>query len=215
MKDFSYQLVQKTDSLYLQGFFWYNEGIFLLKMEPYITISTLNDFIFCPKSIYFHKLYGKYHAQIYKQKPQIVGTINHENIDHQKYSSAKRYIQGLEIFSEKYRLCGKIDIYDSQEKMLIERKTKIKKIYDGYKYQLWAQYFCMMEMGFEVEKLKIHSLEDNKNYFLDLPDKKEILEFEDLISQIRKFNIKNKNFVQNPEKCKNCIYAGLCDSDNS
>jgi len=184
-------------------------------MEPYITITTLNDFVFCPKSIYFHNLYGKYNVQIYKQMPQIVGTINHENIDTQKYSSAKRYIQGLEVFSEKYQLCGKIDVYDSEKKVLIERKTKIKKIYEGYKYQLWAQYFCMQEMGFEIKKLKFHSLQDNKNYFLDLPNKKDLEEFENIIFQVRSFDIRNKNFVQNSEKCQNCIYAELCDSDNS
>jgi len=184
-------------------------------MEPYLTITTLNDFVFCPKSIYFHHLYGKYHHQVYKQKPQIVGTINHENIDKQKYSSAKRYIQGLAVFSEKYKLCGKIDVYDSEKKVLIERKTKIKKIYDGYKYQLLAQYFCMQEMGFEIKKLKFHSLTDNKNYFLNIPKQNDLEVFENILFQIRNFNIENKNFVQNPEKCRNCIYAGLCDSDAS
>lgn len=181
-------------------------------MEPYLTITTLNDFIFCPKSIYFHALYGRYSHRVYKDQPQIIGTLNHENIDQQKYSSAKRYVQGLEIWSEKYRLCGKIDIYDSETKTLIERKTKIKKIYDGYKYQLYAQYFCLQEMGFEVEKLKWHSLQDNKNYFLDLPGEAEIKEFEALLDAIRSFDVSQKNFTQNPEKCKNCIYAPLCDT---
>ena len=180
-------------------------------MEPYITVTTLNDFIFCPRSIYFHKLYGKYENRIYKKEPQIKGTINHENIDKQQYSSAKRYIQGLEIYSEKYKLCGKIDIYDQKEKTLIERKTKIKKIYDGYKYQLWAQCFCLLEMGYEIKKLKFHSLEDNKNYELKIPNKEEIKEFEDIIFQIQNFDISDKNFSQNPEKCKNCIYSELCD----
>jgi len=177
-----------------------------------LTITSLNDFIFCPRSIYFHNLYGKYKASVYKKIPQIVGSINHENIDYQKYSSAKRYIQGLEIYSEKYRLCGKLDVYDLVEKTLIERKTRVKKIYDGYKYQLYAQYFCLLEMGYKVEKLKIHSLENNKNYWIKIPKNEELAKFEALISQVRNFDLHEiSNFSQNPEKCKNCIYAGLCD----
>lgn len=62
---------------------------------------------FCPKSIYFHHLYGNYENRTYKQKPQIVGTINHESIDQQKYSSLKKYLQGMPVFCEKYRLCSK------------------------------------------------------------------------------------------------------------
>ena len=31
-------------------------------MEDLIIISNLNDFIFCPASIYFHKLYGSHMA---------------------------------------------------------------------------------------------------------------------------------------------------------
>jgi CRISPR-associated protein Cas4 len=184
-------------------------------MEPYLIITELNDFIFCPRSIYFHKLYGKYSERIYKQKPQIVGTINHEKLEQKTYSTKKKDIQSLAIFSEKYRLCGKIDLYDSKTKTLIERKTKIKKIYDGYRYQLWAQYFCMQEMGYKIEKLVIRSLEDNKKYFIPLPSKNDILKFEELLQKIKNFDPHHQDFSQNSEKCQNCIYANLCDSDNS
>jgi CRISPR-associated protein Cas4 len=182
-------------------------------MEPYITITTLNDFVFCPKSIYFHGLYGKYSSRIYQQSPQIIGTINHENIDQQQYSSAKRYVQSLSVYSETYGLCGKIDLYDQQTKTLIERKTKIKTIYDGYKYQLWAQYFCLTEMGYEIEQIKIHSLADNQNYHLPIPSAADQAELVDIIAQIRAFDVTERNFLQNPEKCRHCIYADLCDSN--
>ena len=38
------------------------------------------------------------------------------------------------------------------------------------KYQLYAQYFCLREMGYEVEKLKLYSLDDNKVYEIPLPN---------------------------------------------
>lgn len=182
-------------------------------MEPYLIITQLNDFVFCPKSIYFHSLYGRYDDRVYKQTPQIVGTMNHESIDQKKYSSAKRYIQSLPVYSEAYRLCGKIDILDQDTQTLIERKTQIKTIYDGYKYQMWAQYLCLTEMGYPVKRLQMRSLVDNKVYELPVPQATEQKILLEHIQSIRAFDPADKNFVANPNKCQNCIYAHLCDSN--
>ncbi len=57
-------------------------------MESYITLSFLNDFIFCPRSIYFHQLYSNFTETVYKQQPQIKGTAAHQSIDEQNYSTA-------------------------------------------------------------------------------------------------------------------------------
>lgn len=181
-------------------------------MEPYIQISQLNDFIFCPKSIFFHKLYGKYSQSLYHEKPQTAGKLAHENIDKGQYSSLRRYKQCLELYSEKYNFCGKLDIYDMETHSIIERKNLIKKIYDGYVYQLHAQYFCLVEMGYEVEKLFLHSLQNNKRYPVDLPDKESTKRFEELVQSINRFDPGQKGFFQNPEKCRRCIYNELCDS---
>ena len=43
-------------------------------MEDLILISNLNDFIFCPVSIYFHKLYGNQDNLTYQSQYQINGT---------------------------------------------------------------------------------------------------------------------------------------------
>lgn len=179
-------------------------------MEPYIQISKINDFIFCPKSIYFHGLYENFSEKTYHQSPQVKGKIKHESVDYQKYSTAKRYLQGLEVYSEKYNLAGKIDIYDKDAKALIERKNKITKIYDGYRYQLYAQYFCMVEMGYEVESLFFYSMSDNKKYEIDLPRGEELIKFESVLEAIRNFDMLKNNFKQNPAKCEKCIYAELC-----
>ena len=115
-------------------------------MESYIRISTLNDFVFCPKSIYFHELYDRYDEKVFQDKVQHDGKLAHETIDEKRYSTAKKYIQSMSVYSEKYKLCGKIDIFNTETKNLVERKNKVEKIYDGYKYQLYAQYYCMLEM---------------------------------------------------------------------
>lgn len=179
-------------------------------MEQYIQISKINDFIFCPKSVFLHSIYEGFDESTYHDTPQIVGKINHENIDNGTYSTAKKFLQGLPVYSRQYNVMGKIDIYDSEKKYLIERKTKIKKIYDGYKYQLYAQYFSMKEMGYEIEKLFLHSLNDNKRYEIPLPDSKEINKFERVIRWMQKFDILYDQVEVSPAKCDNCIYRNLC-----
>lgn len=177
-------------------------------MESYIQISKINDFLYCPLSLYLHTIYENFDARGYHEAAQVAGKIVHQNIEKGLYSSAKRFIQGIDIYSEKYNIAGKIDIYDSQEKALIERKNKIQNIYPGYKLQLYAQYFCMQEMGYEVKKLFLHSLSDNKRYKIDIPDNKEITAFEEVIDEMRNFgpiDIKN-------HRCPHCqehIYSTL------
>ena len=95
-------------------------------MEEYIQISKINDFLYSPKSLYLHSVYESFDQDIYHEEPQKVGKLNHENIDQGKYSTAKKFLQGIPVYSEKYNIGGKIDIYDCEKKALIERKTKVK-----------------------------------------------------------------------------------------
>lgn len=181
-------------------------------MEETILISYLNDFIFCPVSIYFHKLYGAMDKTLYQSSFQIDGTNAHKAIDSKKYSTKKNVLQSINVYSEKYGFQGKIDVFDVNKGLLTERKNKIITIYDGYVFQIYAQYFGLTEMGYDVKKLRFHSLSDNKNYDVKLPkDDNEMLEkFENLIQEIRLFNM--ENFVQtNIKKCQKCIYEPSCD----
>lgn len=45
----------------------------------YIPISFLNDFIFCPRSIYFHQLYGRSNESIYHTTSQSEGKLAHKS----------------------------------------------------------------------------------------------------------------------------------------
>lgn len=185
--------------------------LFGKNMESYIQISKLNDFIFCPMSLYFHSFYENYDQKIYHEKPQTLGKICHENIEKRKYSTAKKYLQGLPVYSSKYNIMGKIDIYDSESKVLVERKYKVKKIYDGYKLQMWAQMICMEEMGYEVKKMFIHSLSDNKRYEIEKPCGREEFEFGKTIKNMENFDLLNFDKYANPNKCEKCIYSELCN----
>ncbi len=181
-------------------------------MEEIILISYLNDFIFCPVSIYFHKLYGNLDKTLYQNSPQINGTNAHKAIDNHNYSSRKNILQSINVYSEEFGIEGKIDVFDIENGILTERKNKVVKIYDGYVYQVYAQYYALVEMGYMVNKIRIHSIKDNKNYNIKLPyeDKETDLRFRNLIKEIHEFQI--ENFVQtNAAKCKNCIYEPSCD----
>ena len=181
-------------------------------MESYIPISFLNDFVFCPRSIYFHQLYSNRKQFTYQSKDQIEGKESHKSVDHQKYSTKKDILQGISIYSEKYNLCGKIDIFYKQEGLLVERKKIIRTIYDGYIYQLYAQYHCLSEMGHSVNKLSFYSMDTNKRYPVLLPEEDKQMQnnFENLIRNIQSYNL-NAPFHANPKKCIRCIYANLCD----
>ncbi|AQQ71624.1 CRISPR-associated protein Cas4 [Limihaloglobus sulfuriphilus] len=181
-------------------------------METYILISQLNDFIFCPKSIYFHQLYGGYSTRLYHDTPQIEGKAAHKAIDIAGYSTKKSILQGLEVYSQQYGVCGKIDLFDTELGLLTERKKHISTIYDGYVYQLYAQYWALIEMGHDVRKLRFYSSDTNRVYPIDLPADNPQMQtkFEMIIEDIRTCDIEEYRQT-NVKKCRNCIYEPLCD----
>ena len=93
-------------------------------MNETILITELNDFIFCPASIYFHKLYGNRDVMTYQNKAQINGTHAHKSIDNGTFSSEKKIMMAIDVYSEKYDLIGKIDMFDISIGLLRERKKK-------------------------------------------------------------------------------------------
>jgi len=103
-------------------------------MDSYIPISTLNDFIFCPYSIYLHNVYMDTDEGMYHATPQIRGRMAHETVDKKTACNRKDCMLSFPVFSEKYKLMGKIDVYRSDKKLLIERKYQLKQIFQGHIY---------------------------------------------------------------------------------
>ena len=183
-----------------------------MTMELYLKISNINDFIFCPLSIYYHQLYGDLKQELYYGQAQLDGKAAHATIDEKRYSTHKNILQGIDVYSDEYKLCGKIDIFDSDKGLLTERKNLIKKIYDGYIFQLYAQTLCLREMGYTVNALRFHSLTDNKIYPVSLPeaDKEMFDKFKDTIYSMQEFNPSTYK-PKFSDKCSNCIYSDFCD----
>lgn len=179
-------------------------------MEDYISISTLNDFIFCPYSIYLHNVYMETDEGLYHATPQTRGRIAHETIDNKKASNRVDDLQSLPVISEEYGLMGKIDIYKGKEHKLIERKYQLKRIYQGQIYQLWAQYLCMVEMGYDVESIAFYEISTNKMIPVTLPNQQQITEFRAFLDSFRNFDPSLPIRV-NINKCQHCIYCSICD----
>jgi CRISPR-associated protein Cas4 len=175
-----------------------------------VQISKINDFVFCPYSIYLHGIYESFDQKVYHDKPQTEGKINHENIEKGKYSSEKCLLQAMMTLSLEWGVIGKIDIFDTEKGELIERKTQIKKVYDGYRYQLYCQMLCLQEAGFIVNKLTIRSLKDNKRFRIELPNKEELNKLHWTLERMRSFNPSKIN-QKNLNKCVKCIYSNLCN----
>ena len=47
-------------------------------MENPLNASFINDFIFCPYSIFVHNMYEDVPKDIYQEEQQLLGTFNHE-----------------------------------------------------------------------------------------------------------------------------------------
>jgi CRISPR-associated protein Cas4 len=151
--------------------------------------------------------------ELYKQKSQISGEAAHGSISSKTYSTRKNLLQNIEVYSEKYNICGKIDIFDCNAGRLTERKREIKTIYDGYVFQVYAQCHALREMGYVVNEIIIHDMVHNRNYPVQLPEQNPDMQekFEKLIYDMNHFDIKNMGSEPNRLKCERCIYSQLCD----
>ena len=180
-------------------------------MESYLMITQMNDFVFCPRSIYFHDVYrANYAESVFHATPQVEGRAVHQTIDEGIYSSLKAVITGMSVYSERYQLLGCIDILDTASGLLTERKNAVSAVWPGFRYQLYAQYYALTEMGYSVSAMRLHSLKNNRLYPVSLPDDRDRMEFEHVLSDIRRFSLSDP-FTPNPNKCAHCIYRELCD----
>ncbi|MDO4526412.1 MAG: type V CRISPR-associated protein Cas4 [Bacteroidales bacterium] len=184
-------------------------------MNDYIPLSTLNDFIFCPYSIYLHSVYMEADEDVYKASPQTKGTIAHQGVDSKSGSTRKNEIMSLPVYCDELGISGKIDVYKQDKHLLIERKNNLKQIFRGQIYQLWGQYFCMKEMGYEVERLAFYEISTNKMIDIELPDETGKQELINFIKKFKSYNPDSTPIKINPNKCIHCIYCNLCDKTST
>ncbi len=184
-------------------------------METFLQITYLNDFVFCPYSIYLHQVFDNNVEDLYSANPQQKGKAEHYDIDVSEKVETERsrepnILKGIYVISTKLGVYGKIDTLYVLDKKLVESKYSITTLYQGYYYQLWSQYYALIEMGYEVEQLSFYSIKDCKEYPIALPNRENLKELRNHIRKIARFDFGSEIKV-NPTKCRHCIYASLCD----
>ena len=148
---------------------------------------------------------------LYKATPQLSGSDAHYATDNGSSSTRKGDVMALPVFSDELGITGIIDIYKGEQHLLIERKNNLKHIFRGQVYQLWAQYFCMVEMGYHIEKIAFYEISTNKMLYQALPTDKDKVELMAFINNFRNYSPDSTHFIINPNKCRHCIYCNLCD----
>ena len=184
-------------------------------MNDYIPLSMLNDFIFCPYSIYLHSMYMESDGDLYKATPQTKGTFAHQGVNEKKGSTRKSDIMSLPVYCDELGISGIIDIYKQDKHLLVERKNNLKHIFRGQIYQLWGQYFCLTEMGYEVEQLAFYEISTNKMISVELPGETGKQELCNFIEKFKNYAPDSCIIHINSNKCSHCIYSNLCDKTDT
>lgn len=180
-------------------------------MEELLPITNINDFLFCPRSLYYGNIFRRSLGKDgFQQVPQKIGLAAHQTLDEGTYSTRKDVLTGLMVYSESFGLIGRIDLFDTRKKTLMERKWFVSAVWEGYRMQLYAQCRALHELGYEVQALRLHSKKDNRTYEIALPEERDWNRLAEIIAQMRMFRLEDP-FVVNPKKCARCIYRGLCD----
>lgn len=182
-------------------------------METFLPITYLNDFVFCPYSVYLHQVFDNNAEDLYSANPQQRGKTAHNDIDVfalDEPIQEKHILKGIYVLSNKLGVYGKIDTLYVEEKRLVESKYEIKMLYRGYYYQLWCHYYALTEMGYSIETIQFYSIKDQRTFEVGIPTEKDFHELKNHIRKIAWFDFEAEINI-NPEKCKHCIYASLCD----
>ena len=180
-------------------------------MEELLPITNVNDFLFCPRSLYYGNIFRRSLGKdAFQQTSQKTGLAAHRTIDESSYSTRKDVVTGRMVYCETFGLLGRIDVYDARTKTLTERKWSVSAVWEGYRMQLYAQMRALEEMGLSVLSLKLHSKKDNRTYDVPLPSEADWKRLEDILAEMRAFSLETP-FEPNPRKCAGCIYRELCD----
>lgn len=120
-------------------------------METPLNITALNDFIFCPISLYFHNMYDGVDRNLFQDIYQLNGTKAHEAVDEGKYSTSAAVLQGLEVYCDRYNLIGKIDIFNKKTGLLVSYDISNNKLRTRFAKDLMKFGFRLQYSLFQIE----------------------------------------------------------------
>lgn len=180
-------------------------------IDTLIPISLIGNYLYCPHSIYLHNVYMETDDSVYKAEHLYKGSAVHRAVDEKRTDNRKEVLQALPVYSERLGLVGKIDMFNAKTGELVERKTKVDRIYPRHIYQLWAQMFCLREMGYNVTKLSLYDYTSNKKHNVEIPSELEEQDFVSFLKGMRSYNPSNDEIEVSEQKCRYCIFTNMCD----
>jgi CRISPR-associated exonuclease Cas4 len=115
-------------------------------MEEIISISALNQYVFCPRRCALMHVEGIWSENFHTAQ----GTIQHKNADERRYETVReaKCLHALPLYSEIYGLNGRADIIEihPNEIIPVEYKKGKRREFDNDNIQLTAQALCLEEM---------------------------------------------------------------------
>ena len=104
--------------------------------DDYISISTLNDFYFCPYSIFLHNVYMETDESFYHAAPQVRGRLAHEAVDNKKASNRKdepfRCIIDKTVRSaiNRNQICeADFDVFKGEYRLKLEKNKEYSRLF--------------------------------------------------------------------------------------
>jgi len=180
-------------------------------MEEIISISALNQYVFCPRRCALMHVEGIWSDNEHTTK----GTILHKNADERGYETVReaKYLHALPLYSEKYGLNGKADIVEirAREIIPVEYKKGKRREFENDNIQLAAQALCLEEM-FQTEITRgfiYHAMSKRRRevFFDDALRRETIATIENVRKLLKSQTIPAANFLP---RCGGCSLYGTC-----
>lgn len=155
-----------------------------------------------------HLAAGDIDPKSYHEKPQTRGNEVHAAVDERRYSNRREILQNISIYSEELQVQGKLDTFNTKTGELTERKADIQQIYEGNLVQLYAEYFCLQEMGYSPKRIAFYSVLNNKKHFVDIPGDQEKQRLKQIINEMQHFTPRQL-LAHHCSNCNKNIYSPL------
>ncbi len=187
--------------------------------EEIVLISSLNQYVFCPRRCYLINVEGVFLENLYT----LEGSQSHETADLPGLETRKnvRIVRALPLYADKLGVQGKADVIEfhlqpdgSERPYPIEYKRGRKKQWDNDDVQLCAQGLCLEEMTQrDVPEGAIFHVKSKRRRVVPFTESLRNQTFE-IIKKVRALAMSERipSPVNHP-KCEGCSMKLICMPD--
>jgi len=172
-----------------------------LKRENLVNANSLNQYLYCPRRLWYQKYYDTIGENYYLRD----GEIKHKNKGRRGGWTREIYLE-----SEKYGIHGKIDVLESNLNIPVERKRG-KYYRENDIIQLTA--YCLLVEENSGEKTRsgiiyLHGTDERHRIQIT---KSRIEKLKRIVKEIKNFRLEQPpKIVANKNKCQKCSARKYC-----